>query len=144
MKPPDKLRMSGEGVVTISADRLLEIADQLKRVESDLRKLGMNGFSTQPTKPKPQPQKPQADAMPLDFDILGLDWRRSTKAGGGDAGPNDKWAWTFAYPDAESHDPREDCYDLVIALNRFGSVQCGKYIVKLSGRENRLLARTFA
>ena len=136
--------MSSEGVVTISADRLLEIADQLKRVESDLRKLGMDGFGTQPPKTKPQPQKPKADAMPLDFDILRLDWRKSAKAGGGDAGPNDKWCWTFAYPDADSPEPNSDRYELVNAILIYGEVRCGRYNVKLSGRDSRLLNRTFA
>lgn len=136
--------MSSDGVVTISADRLLEIADQLKRVESDLRKLGMTGFSTQPTKPKTQTQKPKSEAMPLDFDIRSLDWKKSNKAGGGPAGPETPWAWAFAYPDSESNDPRTDCYDLVIALNRFGTVKCGRYIVKFGGRDSRLLNRTFA
>ncbi len=137
--------MSEEGVVMISANRLLEIADQLKRVESDLRQLGLKGFGTQPSKPKPQPQKTQADAMPLEgFDILSLDWRRSAKVGGGDAGPNDKWCWTFAYPDADSPEPSSDRSELVNALLRYGVVQCGRYRIKLSGRDMRLLNRTLA
>lgn len=136
-------RMSGEGVVTISANRLLEIADQLKRVESDLRKLGLNGFSTQPPKPRPQPKRSGADAMPVDFHVSFLDWKKSNKMGGGSAGPSTPWAWTHGYIQ-DSPDPRPECSDLVNAILRYGVVQCGRYKIKLSGRDGRLLNRTFA
>ena len=137
-------RMSGEGVVTISADRILEIADRMKELEGDLRRLGLEGFGTQPTSQTLQKQKLGMEPMPLTFDILSLDWKRSAKAGGGDAGPNDKWCWTFAYPDADSPEPRSDCYDLVMAILRYKVVQCGRYQIKLAGRDFRLLNRTIA
>ena len=82
--------------------------------------------------------------MPIEFDILSLDWTKSKKAGGGPAGPETPWAWTFAYPDAESPDPRTDCYELVMSLHRYGEVRCGRYIIKLGGRDSRLLNRTIA
>ncbi len=136
--------MSREGVVSISADRLLEIADQLKRVEADLRKLGLNGFTTRPPTPKPQPQKSDAEAMPLDFDVLSIAWTRSNKAGGGAAGPNDPWAWTYGYPDAQNPNPRPECADLVYAILQYEVVQCGRYKIKLAGRDGRLLNITIA
>ena len=136
--------MSNEGVVTISADELLKIADKLKEVEKDLRKIGLKGFGTQPIKQTPQKQKPEMEPMPLAIEILGLDWKKRARDGGGPAGPDTPWCWTYAYPNAHSHEPSLDRHDLVKAILQFGVVQCGKYIVKLSGRDMRLLNRTFA
>ena len=136
--------MSDGGVVTISADKILEIADKIKSVETELRQLGLRGLDIQQTTRAPQKQTSKTDAMLIEFDILSLDWKRPKKSGGGDAGPDAPWAWTFAYEDSESPYPREDAYDLVTSIIRYGEVKCGKYIVKLSGRDSRLLNRTIA
>ncbi len=135
--------MSGEGIVTISADRILEMADRMKELESDLRKLGLNGFTTQPSTPTPQPQRPDAEPMRLEIDVSNLDWKKSNKMGGGPAGPTTPWCWTHAYIQ-DSPQPRPECADLVNAILLYGIVQCGRYKIKLSGRDGRLLNRTFA
>lgn len=135
--------MSREGNVTISADRLLAIADELKRVESDLRKLGLDGFTTQPTTPRPTPQRQDAQPMILEIDVLNMDWKKSNKMGGGPASASTPWSWTHGYIQ-DSQEPRPECADLVRTIERYGVVQCGRYSIKLSGRDNRLLNRTLA
>lgn len=136
--------MSNGGVVTISADRLLEIADKIKSVETELRQLGLNSFETQPATRAPQGQKSETEPMVIEFDVSNLDWTKSNRSGGGHAGPNEPWAWAFGYPDQNSPYPREECDRLVNAIIRYGEVRCGRYLVKLGGRDNRLLNRTIA
>lgn len=135
--------MSRSASVTISVEHLLMIADRLRDLESDLRKLGLNGYSVQPPTPTPQPQSPGAEPMRLEIDISNLDWKKSNKMGGGPAGPSTPWAWTHAYVQ-DSPQPRPECSELVNALIRYGVVQSGRYTIKLSGRDSRLLNRTFA
>ncbi len=137
--------MSREGVVSISADRLLEIADRLKDLEADLRKLGLNGFTTQPSAPRPprQPTSQKVEPTPFSFDVLNIPWTKSNKAGGGAAGPNTPWCWAYGY-ELDSPEPKPECAELVYAILQYEIVQCGRYIVKLSGRDMRLLNRTLA
>ena len=137
--------MSSEGNVTISADRLLDIADRLREVEADLRKLGSEGFGTQPSAPRPQrqPTRQKVAPTPFNFDVLNIPWTKSNKAGGGAAGPNAPWCWAYGY-EIDSPEPKPECADLVYAIQQYEIVQCGRYIVKLSGRDMRLLNRTLA
>lgn len=138
------LIVSKGGVVTLSADKLLEIADKIKTLESELRQLGLSGLDIKSTTRAPQRQTSKTEAMPLAFDVSNLDWQKSNRDGGGPAGEMDGWAWCFAYPDADSPDPRTECYQLVEALIQYGEIQCGKYLIKLAGRDNRLLNRKLA
>ena len=137
--------MNREGVVSISADKILDLADRLKELESDLRKLGLNGFATQPSAPRPQrqPTSQKVEPTPFNFDVLNIPWTKSKRDGGGAAGPNTPWAWTYGY-DIDSPEPKPECADLVYAIQQYEIVKCGRYIIKLSGREGRLLNRTLA
>jgi len=136
--------MDSGGVVTVSADRILELADRMKDLESEIRQLGLDGFMSQPITRAPPRQKSNSELMAMQFDLTRLDWKKSNRAGGGDAGPDEKWAWTYGYPDADSPDPRTECYALVEALIQYGEIRVGKYTVKLAGRDNRLLNRKIA
>ncbi len=66
--------MSGEGVVTISANRLLDIADRLRDLEADLRKLGLNGFKAQPASRAPL-RGNDSEAMEVNLDIAQITFK---------------------------------------------------------------------
>ncbi len=81
--------------------------------------------------------------MILELDVHDLDWKKSNKMGGGPAGASTPWAWTYGYVQ-DSPEPRPECRGLVNAIRQYGVVQTGRYKIKLSGREMRLLNRTLA
>lgn len=137
--------MSREGVISIPADLLLDISDRLRDLEQELRKLGLSGFSTQPSAPRPphQPSRQKVEPTPFNFNVLSLEWTKSRKMGAGPASPSTPWCWTYGYVQ-DSPDPRPECADLVYALLQYEVVQCGRYIIKLSGDDLRLLNRTLA
>lgn len=134
-----------EGVISIPADQLLQIADRLKDLEADLRMLGLNGLTTRPPAPRPQrqPTSQNVAPTPFNFNVLNLPWTKSNKAGGGAAGPSTPWCWTHGY-EIDSPEPRPECAELVYAIQQYEVVQCGRYIIKLSGRDMRLLNRTLS
>ncbi len=81
----------------------------------------------------------ESEAMPLDIDISGVDWRRSNKAGGGVAGPGDGWAWAFAL--TKDGGIRRESAQLLAGLEQYGKVLVVGFEITLSGRDKRLLNR---
>jgi len=130
--------MSGGGVVTISADRLLEIADQMKNLESELRQLGLNSFKTQPAKHAPS-RKNNSEAMEIDIDISHIIFKQK-KVGDGSyviAGPYAKWGWVKGL--TRDGDYNAETEELTRAIQLYGSVQIGNRIFTLGGRDGTLI-----
>ena len=135
--------MGNRGTITIDADMYLELLDRLQALEDELRKLGHTGFNISGKTTSPSPvrweKKDESEAMQLDIDISGIDWKRANKAGGGAAGPSDGWAWAFAYtPDGGI---RQETSQLVAALELYGKVLVDGFEISLAGRDGNLLNR---
>jgi len=112
-------------------------------LEKRLRNLGKEGykFDSMTTKPPstPSTEKEEQEAMELDIDISGIDWKLSKKAGGGPAGPQDGWAWAFGY--TKDGGIRRETMQLIQALEQYGTVRVGNYKISLGGRDGTLLNR---
>jgi len=132
--------MSGSGLITIDAERFLELLDKLKVLEEELRKLGHGGFSSSKSNQRPKPSQEEKEAMPLELDITGIEWKQSRKAGGGVAGPSDGWAWAFVY--TQDGGIRREVSELLSALQQYGAVIVDGFKITLSGRDDTLLNRT--
>jgi len=135
--------MGNSGTITIDADRYLELLDRLQALEDELRKLGHTGFNT-PGKTTTlssakREKKDQSDAMILDIDISGIDWKRANKAGGGAAGPSDGWAWAFAF--TQDGGILREAAQLVAAIEQYERVLTDGFEINLAGRNGRLLNR---
>ena len=130
--------MSGGGVVTISADRLLEIADQMKNLESELRQLGLNSFKTQPAKLAPS-IKNNSEAMVVDLDISHIVFKQKKLGDGSYVIANDfaKWGWTLGF--TRDGDYIAETEELTRAIQLYGSVQIGNRIFTLGGRDGTLI-----
>ena len=135
--------MADSGTITIDADRYLEILDRLQTLEGELRKLGHKGFNASGKTRSPnssrREKKDESEAMVLDIDISGIEWKRSNKTGGGAAGPNDGWAWAFAY--TQDGGIQREAAQLVTALEQYGKVLIDGFKITLAGRDGKLLNR---
>lgn len=131
------------GTVTLDADEFLNILDELANLEKRLRALGREGYKIDGVTPEPKSpasrEEKEQDAMPLEIDISGIDWRRSNKAGGGAAGPGDGWAWAFAL--TKDGGIRRESAQLLSALEQYGKVLVDGFEITLAGRDGNLLNR---
>ncbi len=124
--------MSRESVISISADKLLALADRLRNLELDLRKLGLNGFTGQPTSHTPT-QSDKIKPIVLELDISQITFMQKKLGDGSNeiATSYSQWGWTKGY----THETAE----LTQNLERYGSVQIGNRIFTLSGDKGTLI-----
>ena len=132
--------------VSMPAKEFLAFVDELADLERRMRARGLAGFngSGKGKTPKPAKQsKPkendQPAAMTVDLDISGIEWKKSNRDGGGPAGPNDGWAWAFAF--TKDGEILRETVQLLQALEQYGTVRVGQYEITLSGRDKNLLNR---
>jgi len=131
------------GTVTFDADEYLELLDELTDLEKRLRSLGSKGFNGsgrgKTTSPANKPKENDKPTMVVDLDISGIEWKKSNRDGGGPAGPNDGWAWAFAYD--QDGEVLQETTKLLQALEQYGAVRVGQYEITLGGRDKNLLNR---
>ncbi len=86
--------------ITLDADEYLRLLDELIDLETRLRSVGLAGFNSEKPTPCPKPSmrdpSDESEAMVLDIDISGIEWKLSKRAGGGLAGPDAGWCWAFS------------------------------------------------
>lgn len=131
------------GTITLDADEYLRLLDELIDLETRLRSVGLAGFNSEkPTqRPKPSMRGPsdESEAMRLDIDISGIQWRLSNRDGGGPAGPDAGWCWAFST--TRDGGILREVMQLIQAIEQYGRVRIGQYEITLSGRDKRLLNR---
>ena len=131
---------SEEGAVTLRAEDVIKLAEDLEALARRLRDMGVTGLqrgsSLGPSSP---PGHDSTEAMPLSIDITGIEWKQSNKQGGGAAGQYDEWAWAFAY--TQNGDIRIEAAQLVAALMQYGKVLVDGFEISFAGRDGKLLNR---
>ena len=128
------------GAVTLRAEDVINLAEDLEALARRLRDMGVTGLQSDSSLgPSSPPGDDSSEAMPLSMDITGIEWKRSNKQGGGAAGPGDEWAWAFAY--TQNGDIRGEAAPLVAALEQYGKVLVDGFEISLAGRDGKLLNR---
>jgi len=128
------------GTVTLQAEDIIKLAEDLEALARRLRDMGVAGFKgTSPRGPPTPPRVNNTEGMPLGLDISGIEWKRSNKQGGGEAGPSDGWAWAFAY--TQDGGIRREAAQLVAALEQYGKVLVDGFEISFAGRDGKLLNR---
>ena len=128
---------------SLDADEYLRLLDELIDLETRLRSVGLAGFNSEkPTqRPKPSMRDPsdESEAIRLDIDISGIEWKLSNRDGGGPAGPDAGWCWAFST--TRDGDVLGEVIQLLQAIEQYGRVRIGQYEITLGGRDKRLLNR---
>jgi len=133
------------GTVTLDAEEYLQLLDEMAKLEKRLRALGRGGYksdkvTTRPSRPASREKKEEPDAMELDIDISGIEWRLSNRDGGGPAGPEAGWCWAFST--TQDGGVRRETLQLLQAVEMYGKVRIGQYEISLGGRDGTLFNRT--
>lgn len=141
---PGVIEVTGKGgTVTFDAKEYLQLLDDMAKLEKKLRNLGKDGYNFRGSTPglagPASREKKEEQAMQLDLDISGIDWKLPNNQGGGPAGPGAGWSWAFAY--TKDGGIRRETLQLVQALEQYGTVRIGQYEISLGGREGKLLNR---
>lgn len=136
----------GGGTVTFDAEEYAKAMDELKElltegaaIEKRLRDMGLKGFSgttTRPPRPAKREKNDLSEAMTLELDISGIDWQTKDKT---PAGPDTPWCWAFS--ETKNGGVIRETMQLLQALEQYGTVRVGKYLISLGGRDNKLLNR---
>lgn len=131
------------GTVTFDAEEYLKLLDEMTALEKRLRNLGREGYKVDgmTTKPSsPASREKEEEAMEIDLDISGIEWKLSNRDGGGLAGPEAGWSWAFST--TRDGGVRRECMALVQAIELYGTVRIDQYEIGLGGRNGNLLNRT--
>ncbi len=127
--------MNDGGIVTIKADDLVEVANDLDQVSRRLRELGAAGFSSRsavlPAQQSTQPQVSAGDVVT--WMVKEKDLNRSRPANA-----EDGWAWGFVQERDGSIPPGRA--QLVEAVKRMGKVAQAGYEITLS-KDGKFLNR---
>ena len=116
--------MTNKGrTVTFDAEEYLKLLDEMTALEKRLRNLGKEGYkvdgmTTKPSRPASREKKEEEDAMEIDLDISGIEWKLSNRDGGGPAGPDAGWCWAFST--TRDGGVRRECLQLVQACEMYG------------------------
>jgi len=122
--------MTGGGNVTMKADDVIRLADDLDSVVKRLRELGASGFTSKPATP----------AAPVAPSGGGIEWQVKEKDTGQNrlANADDGWAWAFT-ADRDGKIPA-DRVQLIDHLKRYGKVTQAGYELTLS-KDGKFLNR---
>ena len=111
-----------KSTVTLDGDWLLARIQQLEYILDEIRAKAADGAFAKPGAPE--------------VDLRGITWKLKDSEL---AGPNDPWAWAFAYDQDGSVLPEASA--LLEAIKRDGKVLVGGYEISLGGRDKNLLNR---
>ena len=132
-----------KGIITLDADEYRKLLDELIDLQKRLRSVGLAGFNSEKPTPCPKPSmrdpSDESEAMVLDIDISGIEWKLSNRDGGGPAEPNAGWCWAFST--TRDGGIRREAAQLVSALEQYGRVRVGQHEITLGGRDKLLLNR---
>ena len=128
---------------SLDADEYLRLLDELIDLETRLRSVGLASFNSEKPTPRPKPSmrepSDESEAIRLDIDISGIEWKLSNRDGGGPAGPDAGWCWAFST--TRDGDVLGEVIQLLQAIEQYGRVRIGQYEITLGGRDKRLLNR---